>query len=169
MSGLDRLNALPPEAAEAEFRACCGSRAWSRRMAERRPFAGEAELLAEAERAWWALTPDDWTEAFRSHPRIGERRSETAQPERGARWSAQEQSGVAAAHQATLAALAEGNRVYEERFGRIYIVCATGRSAGEMLDILRARLANDPETELRVAAGEQAKITRLRLEKLLNA
>lgn len=169
MSGLERLNALPAEEAESDLRACCGSREWARRMTERRPFSSVEELLAEAERVWWALAPEDWLEAFRSHPRIGERRSEAAQPERGARWSEQEQAGVAAAENATLTALAEANRSYEARFGHIYIVCATGRTAPEMLGLLLRRLTNDPATELRVAAGEQAKITRLRLEKLLNA
>lgn len=160
------LNAIPPEAAEAELRACCASRRWARRVAEARPFSSAAELLEAAERAWWELEREDWLEAFGGHPRIGERKG-GAQPERGARWSAQEQAGVNGAEEETRAALAEGNRAYEERFGHIYIVCATGKSAGEMLEILRARLENDPETELRVAAGEQARITRLRLERLL--
>jgi len=164
---LARLNALPAGAAEAELRACCGAREWARRMAAARPFASLDEVLEAADRAWWALGREDWLEAFRGHPRIGEQKG-GAQPEQGARWSAGEQAGVHAAEDATRAALAEGNREYEARFGHIYIVCATGKSATEMLEILRARLAHDPETELRTAAAEQAKITRLRLQKLLS-
>jgi OHCU decarboxylase len=160
------LNALPPEEAERELLACCGSRAWARRMAALRPFASPEEVREAAERVWWGLAPEDWREAFRSHPRIGEQKG--AQPERGARWSAEEQAGVRGAEDAVRAALAAGNHAYEARFGHLYIVCATGKGADEMLEILHARLDHDPDTELRVAAGEQAKITRLRLEKLLS-
>jgi OHCU decarboxylase len=167
VSALARLNALPAEAAEAELRACCGSTRWAREMAARRPFRDPAHLLEAADEAWWSLDPADWEEALRAHPRIGERRAAPGQSERAAAWSAREQAGVAGTPDAVAAALAEGNREYERRFGRIYVVCATGRSAEEMLEILRGRLTNDPETELHVAAGEQAKITRLRLEKLL--
>jgi OHCU decarboxylase len=164
---LDRLNALPGDEAAAAFLACCGSTRWAREMAARRPFADVAALLAAADEVWWSLAPDDWDEAFRAHPRIGERKAAPAQGARAAAWSAQEQAGAASAGDETALALADGNRAYEERFGRIYIVCATGKTAEEMLAILRARLANDPATELRAAAAEQAKITRLRLEKLL--
>lgn len=167
MSPLEHLNALPAAEAEAELLSCCGSREWARRVAARRPFASTSEVQEEAERAWWGLGREDWLEAFRAHPRIGERKG-GAQPERGARWSAQEQAGVGGAADPVRAALAEGNRAYEERFGHIYVVCATGKSAEEMLALLRARLANDPDTELRTAAGEQMKITHLRLEKLLS-
>ena len=166
---LEGLNALPPEAAEAELLACCGSRRWARELAARRPFGGAAALLAAADEVWWSLAPDDWHEAFRAHPRIGERKAAPAQTARAAGWSAQEQSAASSADAEVAEALAEGNRAYERRFGHIYIVCATGKTAEEMLAILRARLANAPETELRAAAAEQAKITRLRLEKLLGA
>ena len=169
MSGVERLNALPAEAAEAELRACCGSRAWARRMAAARPFAREDALLALAEELWWSLDEADWLEAFRAHPRIGEREAEAGQTERERGWSAGEQAGADAADAATRAELAAGNRAYEARFGFIYIVCATGRSAEEMLSILRGRLANDPAAELRTAAAEQAKITALRLQKLLGS
>jgi OHCU decarboxylase len=162
---LEGLDALPAADAGAELLACCGSRRWAREMAPRRPFADVAALLAAADEVWWALGPDDWHEAFRAHPRIGERKAAPAQGARAAGWSAQEQAGAAGDDAA--AALAEGNRAYEERFGHIYIVCATGKTADEMLAILRARLANDAATELRAAAAEQAKITKLRLEKLL--
>ncbi len=165
-AALARLNALPAGDAEAELRACCGSREWARRVAARRPFRSADELFAAADEVWWDLGPEDWHEAFRAHPRIGERKAAPAQGARAAAWSAQEQSGVDR-DEALAAALAEGNRAYEERFGHIYLVCATGKTGEEMLEILRRRLENDPETELRVAAAEQAKITRLRLEKLL--
>jgi OHCU decarboxylase len=164
---LAELNALPADAAAAAFLTCCGSTRWAREMARRRPFRGQAGVHAAADEAWLALDPDDWDEAFRAHPRIGERKAAPSQGARAAAWSAQEQSGAASAGDDVAAALAAGNHAYEERFGRIYIVCATGKTADEMLAILRARLANDAATELRAAAAEQAKITQLRLEKLL--
>jgi OHCU decarboxylase len=169
MSGLDRLNALPAADAERELLTCCGSRAWARRMAAARPFRDADELLARADDTWWTLDEADWLEAFRSHPRIGERKAEAGQTGREQAWSAGEQAGMTAAADATRVALAEGNRAYEARFGHIYIVCATGRSADEMLALLQSRLANDAATEIRVAAEEQRKITRIRLQKLLAA
>jgi OHCU decarboxylase len=169
VSGLARLNALPPADAEAELLTCCGSRAWARRVTALRPFADDDALFAAADEVWWALDREDWLEAFRSHPRIGEKKAEAGQTAREAGWSRGEQAGMDAAEEATRRALAEGNAAYEARFGHIYLVCATGRSADELLSILTARLENDAATELRVAAGEQAKITRLRLEKLLAA
>lgn len=164
---LAELNALPDAAAAAALLTCCGSPRWAREMAGRRPFGGMAELRAAADAVWWSLDAADWDDAFAAHPRIGERKAAPAQGAQAAAWSAQEQSGAALAEEDVAAALAEGNRAYEQRFGRIYIVCATGKTAEEMLAILRARLANDPETELRAAAGEQARITALRLEKLV--
>jgi 2-oxo-4-hydroxy-4-carboxy-5-ureidoimidazoline decarboxylase len=164
---LDELNRLPRDEAAAALQGCCGSPRWAREMEMRRPFADGAGVLAAADEVWWALDPADWDDAFAAHPRIGERKAAPAQGAQAAAWSAQEQSGAASAGEDVAAALAEGNREYERRFGRIYIVCATGKTAGEMLGILRSRLGNDPDAELRVAAGEQAKITRLRLEKLL--
>ena len=169
MSGLARLNALPAPDAEAELLTCCGSRAWAGRVAALRPFASEDALFSAADEVWWGLDRDDWLEAFRSHPRIGEKKAEAGQTAREQGWSRGEQAGMDAAEDAPRRALAEGNRAYEARFGHIYLVCATGRSADELLSILTARLDNDAETELRVAAGEQARITRLRLEKLLAA
>jgi OHCU decarboxylase len=164
---LGDLNALPGDEAAAALLGCCGSPRWAREMATRRPFANVDALLAAADEVWWALDPADWDDAFAAHPRIGERRAAPAQDARAAAWSAQEQSGATSVAEEVAAALAAGNRAYEQRFGRIYIVCATGRTAAEMLEILHARLGSDPATELRAAAGEQAKITRLRLEKLL--
>jgi OHCU decarboxylase len=167
MSGLERLNGLGDADAETELLTCCGSPVWTRQMARLRPFVTESELLEAGDRVWWSLNPEDWLEAFRAHPRIGERKAEREQDARAAAWSASEQAGATLAGTGTAAALAEGNRTYEQRFGWIYIVSAAGKTADEMLSILRERLENDAGTELRIAAGEQAKITRLRLEKLL--
>jgi OHCU decarboxylase len=167
VTGVARLNALPAAEAEAALLACCGSRTWARAVAAGRPYADAGALFAAADAAWWSREPDDWREAFRAHPRIGERKAEAPQDARASEWSVREQSGMDAAGDAVRTALAEGNRAYEARFGHIYIVCATGKEPGEMLEMLRARLRNDAATEIRVAAEEQRKITRLRLEKLL--
>ena len=137
-------------------------------MSDARPFAGANDLMAKADSVWWSLRDEDWLEAFRAHPKIGEQKAAAVQSEQARGWSAQEQSGVQDAATETKAALAAGNQEYEARFGFIFIVCATGKSSTEMLAILNARLQNDPGTELRVAAEEQRKITQLRLEKLLN-
>ena len=134
-------------------------------MASRRPYRDTADLLETADRVWWSLAPADWREAFEAHPRIGEKKLDGE--DRSRRWSEDEQADAAGARTAVLADLAEANRIYEERFGHIFIVCATGKSADEMLGLLRARLGNDPESELRIAAEEQRKITRLRLLKWL--
>jgi 2-oxo-4-hydroxy-4-carboxy-5-ureidoimidazoline decarboxylase len=138
-------------------------------MLARRPFEDVQSLLTAAEDTWWSLAPEDWREAFAHHPRIGEHQAASPQDDRARGWSAAEQRGVADAGDETRAAIADGNREYERRFGHIYLVSAAGKSAPELLAILRSRLANDPDTELRVAAGEQAKITRLRLLKVLGA
>ena len=167
MSGLERLNDMSDEEAEAALLTCCGATIWARQMTRLRPFITDGELLEAGDRVWWSLNPEDWLEAFRAHPRIGERKAQAEQGERAAAWSAQEQAGATQAGADVAAKIAEGNRAYEERFGYIYIVSAAGKTASELLALLRERLANDPESELRVAAGEQARITRLRLEKLL--
>lgn len=169
MSGLDRLNALARGQAEAELLTCCGSREWAWRVAALRPFHNEPVLFDAADEVWWSLDREAWLEAFRSHPRIGERKAEAGQTAREQGWSRGEQAGMDAAAEATRARLAELNRRYEERFGHIYLVCASGRTADELLAILEQRLRNSPEAEIRVAAEEQAKITRLRLGKLLDA
>lgn len=158
--GIERLNELTPDAATAEFLACCGSKDWARRMASARPFGDPERLLEVADRAWWSLSEADWREAFAAHPRIGDR---TASGRAG-----EEQSESRGAPAETLAALARANRDYEERFGYIFIVCATGKTAEQMLVLCRSRLQNDAQRELRVAAEEQRQITRLRLAKLLD-
>ena len=159
VSPLDRLNAMSIGEVETELLACCGSHVWARRMAESRPFQSAADIKQKSDQIWRSLGREDWLEAFAAHPRIGEK---------GSRWSEAEQAGARGADAETLAALAEANREYESRFDHIFIVCATAKSAEEMLGLLRARLDNDPETELRAAAEEQRKITHLRLEKLLS-
>ncbi|HEV3468101.1 MAG TPA: 2-oxo-4-hydroxy-4-carboxy-5-ureidoimidazoline decarboxylase [Pyrinomonadaceae bacterium] len=166
-TALERLNSLPPEEARAELLKCCGSARWAEAVAAARPFRSVGELLETADRVWWELSAEDWLEAFRAHPRIGERKAAAEVGEEARRWSEREQSGARGAPAGTLEALAEANRAYEGRFGFIFIVCAAGKSAGEMLSLLGARMDNEREAELRVAAGEQSKITRLRLQRLL--
>jgi OHCU decarboxylase len=138
-------------------------------MSAMRPFRTEPILFDAAHEVWWSLDREAWLEAFRSHPRIGERKAEAGQTAREQAWSRGEQSGMDAAAEQTRRAIAELNRRYEERFGYIYLVCASGRTADELLAILEQRLQNSPEVEIMVAAEEQAKITKLRLQKLLDA
>jgi len=163
---LDELNSLSPERTRELLRSCCGASRWVDGMNARRPFASVDELFRAADDVWASLGPDDWHEAFAHHPRIGEQRSAAAQDARAAAWSAGEQADVASANGSLHNELASVNRTYEQRFGHIYIVCAAGKSAGELLAIARDRLGNAPDVELRVAAEEQRKITRLRLQKL---
>ena len=165
--GLERLNALSKEEAETEFLKCCGSTLWARRMTDERPFHDLQELLAKADAKWWSLDEEDWLEAFSRHPKIGEKKAERAQAPTPQDWSEQEQSGTQAAGDETRRELAELNNEYAQKFGYIYIVCATGKTADEMLAILKERLQNDPDAEIRIAAEEQRKITHLRLQKLL--
>ena len=169
MKRLDELNALSREEAAEEFIKCCGSSNWARGLADARPFRDPNQLLATADRLWWELEPADWLEAFSHHPQIGEKKSERPQDAEATRWSEEEQRGTREALAETMAALAAANRAYREKFGYIFIVCATGKSSDEMLTIVRERLQHDPESELRIAAEEQRRITRLRLQKLLIA
>jgi OHCU decarboxylase len=166
MLNLDLVNSWSEAEARAAFLRCCGATRWAEQMAARRPFVGEAELLAAAGQVWQALAPEDWREAFAAHPRIGDLESLRTKFASTATWSAGEQAGVADAAEDTLLALAEGNRAYEAKFGHRFIVCATGKTAGEMLALLQRRLDNGSEEELRTAAAEQEKITRLRLQRL---
>ena len=167
--GLDSLNSLAPGEAETEFLKCCGSRNWARRMAVQRPFANQVELLGKADSIWWSLDSADWLEAFRSHPKIGEKKAAQPTSAEAQGWSEQEQSGTRNAAPETIEALSAGNRDYEQKFGYIFIVCATGKSSEEMLTRLSERLGNDPERELRIAAEEQSRITQLRLKKLIDS
>ena len=164
---LEGLNALPAGEASQEFLKCCGSKRWAEAMTARRPYDSIEELTRTANEIWWSLEQSDWLEAFHSHPKIGEKKAAKTVSEEAQKWSGQEQAAVQAASQQTLDSLAKLNHDYEGRFGFIFIVCATGKSAGEMLALLRERLQNDIETELPVAAAEQAKITEIRLKKLI--
>lgn len=164
---LTAWNALREEEAAREILPCCGSLRWAQEMARARPVANDAQLLEQSNRIWMALPQTDWEEAFRSHPRIGERKAPAEATEKSAEWSKGEQHGVMSAQAEILERLAEGNRQYAERFGRVFLVCATGKSAEEMLGILEQRLKNDEETELREAVEQQRQITGIRLRKWL--
>jgi 2-oxo-4-hydroxy-4-carboxy-5-ureidoimidazoline decarboxylase len=145
------------------LQACCGSSRWVERMLARRPFKTLDALLAASRDEWSACGPDDWREAFAHHPKIGDREALRQRFPATHHLSEREQAGVEGASDAVLDALAAGNRAYEQKFGYIFIVCATGLTADEMLARLRERLGNDPAGEIRIAAEEQAKITALRL------
>ena len=161
------LNALAPEAAREELLKCCGARAWTAAIEQARPYESLEQLLTRANEAWWALAASDWLEAFRSHPKIGEKKTANPVAAQSQNWSAQEQQAVQHAPQEVAAKLAGLNHVYEEKFGFIFIVCATGKSSNEILTLLEQRLENEPAKELPIAAAEQARITELRLRKLL--
>jgi 2-oxo-4-hydroxy-4-carboxy-5-ureidoimidazoline decarboxylase len=156
---LETLNSLDTTTRFATLQHCCGSRNWVEKMLAGFPYADAPALFAAASDAWHGCGPADWLEAFTHHPAIG---AQTADPT-----AAAEQSGTKTAAGITLTTLATGNKAYKERFGYIYIVCATGKSADEMLANLETRLQNSPEVELRIAMAEQEKITLLRLQKLL--
>jgi 2-oxo-4-hydroxy-4-carboxy-5-ureidoimidazoline decarboxylase len=167
--GVSRLNALPAAEAVEVLLTCCGSRQWAARMAARRPFVNPDAVIEEAGRIWLSLEKKDWLEAFGHHPRIGERNLNQAKFG-GAATAAQagkEQSGMAAATDEQRREFATGNEEYERRFGHVFLICATGKTAATMLEHLRMRLNNDRATELANAAKEQAMITRLRLERWL--
>lgn len=161
------LDRMPAEQAGALLHECAGTARWTAGMLARRPFGSFARSCAIADEVWATLGPDDWRAAFAHHPRIGESGGTERQGVRGREWSAHEQAGVAGSASEVRAALADANREYERRFGHIYIVCAAGKSAEELLAIARARLSNDPERELEVAAEELRRIMRLRLARLL--
>ena len=169
---LQRWNYLPIDEATKEILSCCGSKAWAQGMVARRPLADEAALFAASNETWRSLPRSDWMEAFQSHPRIGESRpsqppTAESQSVRSVAWSTQEQRDVTDAKAAVKKALADANREYERRFNRVFIVCATGKSAAEILEILLRRLKNDAETELHEAAEQQRQITEIRLRKWL--
>lgn len=167
MDGLESLNSRSAEEAFALFLRCCGSTRWARAMERARPFKDKAALMNAAAQAEADLSREDWLEAFSHHPKIGGKDALRATFAATRSWAGQEQQGAAAASEDVLDALSSGNEDYARKFGYIFIICATGKTAGEMLATLRERLMNDPETELRSAAAEQSKITRLRLQKLL--
>jgi 2-oxo-4-hydroxy-4-carboxy-5-ureidoimidazoline decarboxylase len=164
---LARLNALPEQEARSALTRCCGATRWVEQMLRGRPFASARALHEAAENIWALLAAEDMREAFAQHPEIGASVAELRRKFGATQdLSRAEQALVSEASEATLQALARGNASYRERFGYSFIVCATGKSAQEMLDILRSRIDHAPEVELTIAAAEQAKITRLRLEKI---
>src|ERR1051325_4487419 len=169
MYDLAWLNSLPAAEAAKELLQCCGSTRWGTQMAPGRPSATLETLCTSANELWWSRDRNDWLEAFRSHPKIGEKKSAEPVSSQARQWSGQEQAGVATASQETVDSLATLNRAFEQKFGFIFIICATGKTSGEMLSALRGRLQHEPADELPVAAAEQAKITELRLKKLLTS
>jgi 2-oxo-4-hydroxy-4-carboxy-5-ureidoimidazoline decarboxylase len=158
-----RLDGADADEARGMLERCCGSKAWVEGMLARRPFGTRERVLAAAREVWFSLHRSDWLEAFSHHPKIGDRGALRARFAATRHLSEKEQAGVENASEDTLDALAEANTEYEKKFGYIFIVCATGKSAGEMLRMLRVRLKNALDVEIRIAAGEQAKITELRL------
>lgn len=167
-AGCRYLRALPESELTSALRACCGSTSWVKAMvARRRELTSLEAVLRHAAELWKATTPDDLAEAFKAHPRIGEKKAEASQSKTASGWSAGEQSKVAEASQSSLDELRAVNKAYEERFGHIYLVCATGKSVDEMLAIAKERMNNDPKTEAERAKEEQGKITALRLQKLI--
>ncbi len=164
---LNEFNALADDRAREELLRCCGCARWAAAVAEKRPFKDKAALLAASDAAWAATGETEWREAFAHHPRIGGKDALRAKFAATSTWAQGEQAGAASASEAVLDALAAGNADYENKFGHIFIVCATGKSAAEMLDLLKSRLPNDAAAEMRLAAGEQHKITKIRLEKLI--
>jgi allantoicase len=165
--GIQRFNRLSQAQARKALLDCCGSHKWVERMLQGMPFADVAYVFDTAEKTWAALGPSDWLEAFRHHPAIGAKRAEKTQSATAKRWSKGEQSVAQAVAPQTLTALAAANETYQAKFGHVFLICATGKTSEEILASLKKRLPNDPEAELRIAAEEQRKITRLRLEKLL--
>jgi 2-oxo-4-hydroxy-4-carboxy-5-ureidoimidazoline decarboxylase len=164
---LARWNALDPITAASEILPCCGSQAWAEALTTARPIADEPTLLNTSTKIWRTLPETAWQQAFDSHPRIGQQHAERA-TEQSLRWSAQEQS-KASTDDATKQTLAEANRRYEQKFHRIFIVCANGKSSSEILTILESRMMNDAATELREAAEQQRQITELRLHRWLES
>ena len=169
MHDLAWFNELAPEEARKELLKCCGAARWAETVERERPYSSLEQLIARANEVWWSLDASNWLEAFRSHPKIGERKAANAVSAQSQQWSAQEQHGVQNAAQEAIENLARLNVDYERKFGFIFIVCATGKSTDEILALLEQRLPNEASVELPIAAAEQAKITELRLRKLLES
>ena len=166
---LARWNSLDAADAAREALLCCGSSAWAAAVAASRPIVDEASLIETSSSVWLALPEEDWQQAFDSHPRIGQKHAQTHATEESLRWSAQEQRTAFSENDTTKLALEKANRRYEQKFGRIFIVCATGKTSTEMLAVLEARMKNDAATELREAAEQQRQITQLRLHRWLES
>lgn len=161
------MNEMARSEAVEELLKCCGSLNWAMRLTDERPFDNTDSILRASDRIWWGLEAKDWLEAFSHHPKIGERRAAQEVSEEARRWSEEEQSSTGLAAEETMLELINANHEYERKFGFIFIVCATGKSTEEMLNLLKVRLKNGVDQELRIAAEEQRRITNLRLKKLL--
>ena len=164
---LHDFNILPKDQLKEELIKCCASAAWVNRMLDYIPAEDLVELLEDAEMEWWKCSENDWKEAFAAHPKIGDPDSLAKKYSVTAEWAAEEQKNIQAASGETIRALVDANGKYEEKFGYIFIVCATGKSAEEMMGILHSRLQNSPEEEIKIAADEQNQITKIRIQKLL--
>lgn len=167
--GLERLNAMSAQEAFSALHAVCGSRCWAEAMVAARPFASASAVLEAAGKAWVELDRGEWLEAFSHHPRIGERKLEQPKFAATREQSGREQSGMAAASDEVRREFEALNERYEQRFGHVFLICAAGKSAEFMLEQIRQRIGNSGETEMINAAGEQAKIIRLRLERMLKS
>jgi OHCU decarboxylase len=167
MKGIERINQLPEADARSALLDCCGAREWVARVLAHKPFASGDQLLETADRVWAELQPEVWLEAFRHHPAIGSSKAKQKQSATARKWSTGEQSVAQKASAETLSLLAAANREYHDKFGHVFLICATGKTSEEILQSLQRRLPNDRDAELRIAAEEQRKITRLRLQKLL--
>jgi 2-oxo-4-hydroxy-4-carboxy-5-ureidoimidazoline decarboxylase len=166
---LSRWNSLDPATAAREVLPCCGSHAWATALASRRPIPDEASLLEASSTIWLSLPEQAWSEAFNSHPRIGQRHAQSHATEESLRWSAQEQRIALTEDEVTKLELEAANHRYEQKFGRIFIVCASGKTSAEILAILESRSNNDPAQELREVAEQQRQITKLRLHRWLES
>jgi OHCU decarboxylase len=169
LKGIDRVNQLPIEQVRKALLDCCGSRAWVDQILAQRPFTDDAQLFENADRIWTRLDRKEWRRAFRHHPPIGSKRARSKQSNAARQLSAGEQSAATKSPPETLAVMHTANQAYQATFGYVFLISAMGKSADDILKSLQERLSNSPETELRIAAEEHRKITRLRLEKLLNS
>jgi 2-oxo-4-hydroxy-4-carboxy-5-ureidoimidazoline decarboxylase len=166
---LARWNSLDLATAAREALPCCGSQAWATALASARPIPDEESLIETSSSIWLSLPEEAWREAFDSHPRIGQNHAQAHATEESLRWSTQEQREALSKDDATKLALEDANHRYEKRFGRIFIVCASGKTSAEILAILEARTQNDAPTELQEAAEQQRQITQLRLHRWLES
>jgi len=165
---LEEFNKQSLEKVREDLFRCCGSTTWLNKLLQHFPFQSLQDLKICSDKAWLSCTEKDWMEAFSHHPKIGEKAGENKKHSSTKEWAEQEQSGVNDAGQTILVELAEANKTYESKYGYIFIVCAAGKSAAEMLALLKNRLNNDPEKEMHIAAGEQNKITHLRIDKIFS-
>ena len=164
---IEKINMLNYEEVYKAFSDCCGSENWVNKMISSRPFKSKNETIEISDHIWNSISKNDWLEAFEHHPKIGDINSLKEKYSSARKLAESEQAGVKDSSIDTLSELAEYNADYLKKFGYIFIVCATGKSADDMLLIIKERINNDPETEIKIAMKEQSKITKLRLEKIL--